>query len=514
MPVIFALRDLRTALPGLLRRPEVLLALPVAAVGAYWVGGEAALIAAAFGLPGAVALLLSISPGRPVAPARDATTGLVLRSALEQYLRAGLAGRAGSGLSPACIVIAIDEADSLARRHGHAAYARILGETATRIAAAVRQADLVARLDGACFGVALAPVARADLESVLQVASRVQAAVEDNVVLEDAELQISVSVGFCTADRIAEPDGAAFVAAAEAAMEDAAHNGPGAIRAYTRELASQRADQSALRADLAPALNGGEMCAYYQPQISTDTGAVTGVEALVRWRHPERGLLTPDAFLPLLQAAGLTERLGERMLHQALGALQRWQAAGYPVAHVGVNFSAEELRNPRLPDRIAWEVDRFGLTPDRICVEVLESVVAGTNDDVIVQNVARLAALGCHIDLDDFGTGHASIANIRRFAVSRIKIDRSFVNGMAGDREQERIVAAILSMAERLGLDTIAEGVETPDEHARLAQLGCAHVQGYGIARPMPEAEMLIWFERHKATRATEPLRLQGGTGG
>jgi diguanylate cyclase (GGDEF)-like protein len=453
-----------------------------------------------------------VGPARPEAPARDTATGLVLRDSLERLLKTGLAAHATSGLSPACIVVAIDEADSLARRHGHAAFARVLAETATRIAAAVRQADLVARLDGACFAVALAPVARADLESVLQIASRVQAAVEDNVVLEDAQVQISVSVGFCTSDRIALPDGAALLAAAEAAMEDAAHNGPGAIRAYTRELARHRADQSALRADLAPALNGGEMCAHYQPQISTDTGAVTGVEALVRWRHPERGLLTPDAFLPLLQAAGLTERLGERMLHQALGALRRWEGAGHPIAHAGVNFSAEELRNPRLPDRIAWEVDRFGLTPDRLCIEVLESVVAGAEDDVIVQNVARLAALGCRIDLDDFGTGHASIANIRRFAVSRIKIDRSFVHGMAADREQERIVAAILSMAERLGLDTIAEGVETPDEHARLAQLGCAHVQGYGIARPMPEAEMLAWLERRKAS-AAQPLRLQGGAG-
>lgn len=512
MPVIPVLRDLQTALPGLLRRPEVLLALPVAAVGAYWLGGETALVAAAFGLPGAVALMLSVGPARPATPARDPATGLVLRDSLERLLQTGLAAHATSGLSPACIVIAIDEADSLARRQGHAAFARVLAETATRIAAAVRQADLVARLDGACFAVALAPVLRADLESVLQIASRIQAAVEDNVVLEDAEVQISVSVGFCTADRIALPEGAALLAAAEAAMEDAAHNGPGAIRAYTRELARQRADQSALRADLAPALNGGEMCAHYQPQISTDTGAVTGVEALVRWRHPERGLLTPDAFLPLLQAAGLTERLGERMLHQALGALQRWEGAGHAIGHVGVNFSAEELRNPRLPDRIAWEVDRFGLTPDRLCIEVLESVVAGAEDDVIVQNVARLAALGCRIDLDDFGTGHASIANIRRFAVGRIKIDRSFVHGMVRDREQERIVAAILSMAERLGLDTIAEGVETPDEHARLAQLGCAHVQGYGIARPMPEAEMLAWLERRKAG-AAQPLRLQGGAG-
>jgi EAL domain-containing protein (putative c-di-GMP-specific phosphodiesterase class I) len=197
------------------------------------------------------------------------------------------------------------------------------------------------------------------------------------------------------------------------------------------------------------------------------------------------------------------------MLYHALGSLQAWERAGHRIASIGVNFSAEELRNPRLPDRIAWELERFGLTADRLGIEVLETVVAGTPDDVVVQNVSRLAELGCRIDLDDFGTGHASIANIRRFAVSRIKIDRSFVSGLANDRDQQRIVAAILSMAERLGLDTIAEGVETPEEYSMLAQLGCAHLQGYGIARPMAAEDTLPWIERHKA-QASAPQRVEG----
>jgi diguanylate cyclase (GGDEF)-like protein len=495
-----------------LRRPEVMALLPIAPVLAFWLGGESALIAAAFGLPAAVALMLALAPARAARIERDGTTGLVLRDTLVVELGAALRERAKTGLEPACVVIAIDDADMLARRQGHGAFNSILRETATRIAGAVRHADLVARLDGACFAVGLAPAQRADLETVLQIASRIQSAVEDNVVLDEAEVQISVSVGFCTADRCAGDDGATLLSAAEAAMEDASHNGPGAIRAFTSELSERRADQSALRTDLAPALNNGEMRPYFQPQISTDTGDITGFEVLVRWQHPDRGLLTPDAFLPLLQAAGLTERLGERMLYHALGSLRTWEHAGHRIASISVNFSAEELRNPRLPDRIAWELDRFGLTPDRLGVEVLETVVAGAADDVIVQNVARLAALGCRIELDDFGTGHASIANIRRFAVSRIKIDRSFVSGLATDREQQRIVAAILSMAERLGLETIAEGVESGEEHALLAQLGCAHVQGYGIARPMPEDETLAWIERYKA-RAAAPLQLRGHGG-
>ncbi len=172
---------------------------------------------------------------------------------------------------------------------------------------------------------------------------------------------------------------------------------------------------------------------------------------------------------------------------------------------VAVNFSAAELRNPKLPEKIKWELDRFDLTPDRLTVEILETVVTQTDNDVIVRNVAALAALGCGIDLDDFGTGHASITNIRRFALRRVKIDRSFVTRVDEDREQQKIVSAILSMSERLGLETLAEGVETPGEHTMLSQLGCGHVQGFGIARPMPYEDTADWMLRHGARLAATP---------
>jgi diguanylate cyclase len=178
---------------------------------------------------------------------------------------------------------------------------------------------------------------------------------------------------------------------------------------------------------------------------------------------------------------------------------------------VSVNFSAAELRNPRLPDRLRWELDRFGLGPDRLTVEVLETVIAATDNDVIVANIAALSAMGCGIDLDDFGIGHASITTIRRFAVRRIKIDRSFVTRVDQDREQQRMVSAILSLADRLGLQTLAEGVETAGEHAMLSQLGCSHVQGFGIARPMPLDEVTDWMTRQAQTAGRVPRIGQRG---
>ena len=168
---------------------------------------------------------------------------------------------------------------------------------------------------------------------------------------------------------------------------------------------------------------------------------------------------------------------------------------------VAVNFSAQDLREPQVPDRLGWTLDRFGLAAARLTVEVLESVVAGDGEDIVTANIGRIAAMGCKVDLDDFGTGHASITAIRRFALNRLKIDRSFVREVDQNREQQNLVTAILSLAERLGLETLAEGVETAGEHALLAQLGCGHVQGYAVARPMPVEELAIWLVAHREAR-------------
>ncbi|MFC3118996.1 EAL domain-containing protein [Jhaorihella thermophila] len=169
------------------------------------------------------------------------------------------------------------------------------------------------------------------------------------------------------------------------------------------------------------------------------------------------------------------------------------------VPRIGVNFSTDELRDPDLVERVRWELDRFELMPDRLTIEILETVVADDPDDTVLHNLTKLSAMGCGIDLDDFGTGQASISAIRRFSVSRIKIDRSFVTRADSDPDQQKMVGAILGLAERLDLDTLAEGVETVGEHALLAQLGCGHVQGHGIGRPMPFEETLDWMARHDA---------------
>jgi EAL domain-containing protein (putative c-di-GMP-specific phosphodiesterase class I) len=193
------------------------------------------------------------------------------------------------------------------------------------------------------------------------------------------------------------------------------------------------------------------------------------------------------------------ELLSETMLQHALRAMRAWGVAGHKIPSVAVNFATQDLRNPSLIERIKWDVDRFEMDPSRLTVEILETVVSENDDDIITRNIRALGDQGYRIDLDDFGTGHASLANIRRFAVDRIKIDRSFITRADEDPEQQRMINAIISMAEQMGIKTLAEGVETIGEKSILSQLGCTHMQGFAIARPMPFDQTLIWLEEHKS---------------
>jgi EAL domain-containing protein (putative c-di-GMP-specific phosphodiesterase class I) len=224
---------------------------------------------------------------------------------------------------------------------------------------------------------------------------------------------------------------------------------------------------------------------------------LTGLEALARWQRSDGSVLTPWQFLKDVQNDGLSQKLTDAMIDRAIGQLCQWDRAGVRLPRVSVNLGAEDLADPSLVDRVNWALDRHSMPAARLGLEVLETVVADTDPDGMVsRNLLALGALGCHIDLDDFGTGSASINGIRRFGVHRIKIDRSLITAVDTDPDQHAMIAAILTMAQQMGVDVLAEGVETPGEFSALAQLGCAHVQGYAIARPMPGPDLLAWVLR------------------
>ena len=487
--------------------PQVLAFLPALMLAGYWFGGEAALLVMAIVMPallGLVGLFTPVKPKpEPIGPV-DPITHLPMRDALESALDRAFAYEGASGLRSGTLALELDDFEQFYNQQGVDAADRVLTQVATRIKNTVRELDLVSRQDDATFLIALAPARRADLESMVQISARLQAALEEPVEIDGMRLFLTACIGFCVPRRASEKNGAFCLEAAEIALADAQANGAGAIRAYAAQPKRKRLLRTGLVAEVSGALETGQIKPWFQPQLSTDTGLVSGVEALARWDHPERGIILPGAFLPAISAAGANDRLSEVILFHSLSALRDWDAAGLDVPSVGVNFSSDDLSNPKLCDRIRWELDRFDLAPERLTIEILETVIARSANDIITRNISDLANLGCGIDLDDFGTGHASIANIRRFAVKRIKIDRSFVTNVDRDRQQQQMLTAILEMASRLEITTLAEGVETAGEHTLLAQLGCVHVQGYHIGKPMTVDETFDWLANHKQSAPSQ----------
>lgn len=506
-PLSGLLMRIRNRVVPVLTGPPILAFLPAITLGAFWLGGEAALVIVALGLPLVFAVggafdSWNLNVGLP----RDSVTGLLLREGLENVVEQVFAQTDNSGLQSACFVLELDGYRDLVDHHGQAAADLVVHISGERILSALRDGDTVARIGDSRFAVCLTAVRQLDLELCIQLSGRMQSTIEDAVPLDGVSIYMTCSIGFCLRSRTPGLSAQDWLTAAVTALSDAQRSGPSAIRAYSSEIGRMNRERSDLREEAAAALENGHIQPWYQPQISTDTGKVSGFEALARWSHPIHGLIAPDVFLPVMEEAGLMERLGQVMLYHSLTALKAWDSAGVDVPQVGVNFASDELRNPGLVDKIRWELDRFELSPERLAVEVLETVMTDSPDDTISHNITGLAKLGCRIDLDDYGTGHASIASLRRFAVSRIKIDRSFVMKADRDPEQQRLIGAILTMAERLELETLAEGVETVGEHALLAQLGCDHVQGFGIGRPMPFDQTLDWITAHQAKLQDVPV--------
>ena len=354
-----------------LRRPEVLVFLPAVTLASFWLGGEGVLTVVALGLPMVFVITGAIGlrdTPRAAAP-EGGITGLASWLQLTDRIDHVLKHAPERGTTTACLVVQFDAADRLLDHHGRAAQADVLERSADRLMGVMRPGDLVARLEGGGLAVALGPVKRLDLEIMVQLAARIQGAISPPLSIEGAQVYVSCSVGFCLASRAPQKTGRALLDAAQVAADEALRHGPGAIRGFAPDMARTRADRDARRDEMETALDEGQIRPHFQPQISTDTGAISGFEALARWHHPERGLVAPSDFLPAIEDAGLSERLSEVILYNALSALVRWDKADLAVPSVSVNFSAAELRNPKLPEKIRWELDRFDLAPHRLTVD-------------------------------------------------------------------------------------------------------------------------------------------------
>lgn len=484
---------------GWLARVDTLALFPLLTLGAWFFGEAALMWLFMAGLP---VLILLQTWNRAAPQAVSPPSGSRGRQSLSGRLDDILADCTARGRVTAVFVLDIDDVVLIGGTWGAEVRDEVMQRVRDRLGITLRDRDIVASMGEGRLGIALAPMRRADLDLALNLAERMQIAVCEPISIDGRALHVTATIGFCTMGQAPELNGKALLAAAECALQAARRAETEAVRAFTPEMQSEVETEHQLAAQLQDAFDKGEIRPWFQPQVSADTGQITGFEALARWMHPDLGVLTPAQFLPAVAAASAYPRLGETMLAASLRALQVWDRAGLTVPAVAVNFSLEELRDPRLADRVKFEVDRFDLTPDRLAIEILENVTLRDGEDVVVRNLRALASAGFCLDLDDFGTGHASVSHIARFGARRIKIDRSFVTHVDENPEQKRLVSAILAMAEQLGVETVAEGVETAGEHSTLAQLGCTHIQGFGLARPMPFEDTMGWIAGHNARLA------------
>lgn len=369
---------------------------------------------------------------------------------------------------------------------GHSAGDELLVKVADRLRRCIRQDDTVARVGGDEFLLLLNGIAREADAAVM--ARKILAILAEPFLIQKRELFVEASIGI----GVYPDDGAdaeTLVTNVDTAMYRAKETGRNSFQFFTRKMQEQSQERAALESGLRRALPRGEFVLHYQPILRLRDRSVVGVEALVRWRHPEKGILSPREFIPLAEDVGLITRVGEWVLRRACEQLVAWQGAGAPALRVSVNVSPRQFQQRDFAANVRRIVKETGLEPAALDLEITESIAM--HDVVHTGRVlAELADLGIQISMDDFGTGHSSLNYLKHFPIRRLKIDQSFVAGMTTHDKDHAIVATIISIARNLGLAVTAEGVETEEQADLLASLACEDVQGYLFARPAPAEEV------------------------
>ena len=441
----------------------------------------------------------------------DSLTGLPNATYLHAFLARIAAGSERSMTQTAVLRVDLDRFGILRETLGQRDCDEIIRLTARRIRQAMRGGDFAAYVGHDNFVVVALDLE--DANAAAPIAARIQAALRQPFSIRGGARHISCSIGV-TLLSDDQPDPDRILANARIALGEAQGVGAGNVRYFRDGLRAEVERRETLYTELLAAIDTGELIPFFQPQIALETRAFAGFESLIRWQHPRQGLLMPSAFLDFAEETDLTERIGELVLTRSLDAIKAWDAAGLAVPKVGVNFALAQLRDPRLIEKIKWETERFDIDPARLSIEVLETVLIKSDADQVVRNLRGLASSGFSIELDDFGTGHASISNLRRFMVNRIKIDGSFVAGIERSEEQQQLTASMIAMARALGIATLAEGVETEAAAAMLGRLGCGFAQGFLIAEPMSFAQASIWLHCVREAGGFVPVAAAAEAGG
>ena len=381
---------------------------------------------------------------------------------------------------------------------GHLIADRVLQSVASRLHARVRATDTVARQGGDEFVILLSEVTHAQDAAVS--AEKILQSVRTLHRIDHHDLHLTASIGIATYPDDGT-DAEALLRNADLAMYHAKECGRNNYQFFTEDMNRAALERQSLDVDLRLALENREFELYYQPKVTLATGAITAVEALIRWHHPRRGLVSPAEFIPVAEACGVIVPIGQWVIREACRQTRAWRDAGLPRVRIAINVSARELREKQFVATVRAILKETGLEPDYLELELTESFLM--QDATIIGTVLQaLKELGVTLALDDFGTGYSSLTHLQRFPIDTLKIDRSFVRDVATDVGDANIVNAMIRMGASLDMRVVAEGVETRDQLAFLQEHGCPEAQGYHLGRPVVAGQLAILLGGNPAETA------------
>lgn len=434
----------------------------------------------------------------------DTLTELPNRAMLRGRIEAVLADER----AVAMLMIDLDGFKEVNDAHGHASGDAVLQLTAERLRKCISTGSIAARLGGDEFAIMMLDigdplVAAAMAETVVQALSQPYR-------LDGHVLTLSASIGIALSPAHGDNEDE-LLACADAALYRAKADGRGRWCLFTPSLREAAQRERACRDALRLAVERSEFTLHYQPQVRLSDGTLTGAEALIRWQHPEHGLLTPAMFLEVLDNSSDAAQVGDWVLHTACAQAQVWHQNASSPFRIGVNLCAAQFRRGDLVDRVRATLNETGLPADALELEITETIIL-RHDTAVVTTLRELRAMGVGVAFDDYGTGYASLSLLKRFPLTRLKIDRGFVNGLCENTQDAAIVRAVIALSGSFGLEVIAEGIETKEQQQRLLGKGCTEGQGYLFGRPMPAGEFAARFNlNHELNNSLQLLRERVG---
>jgi diguanylate cyclase (GGDEF)-like protein len=417
----------------------------------------------------------------------DALTGLPNRALLEDRLSQAVLYAQRYNRWVTVVVIDLDNFKLVNDTFGHNDGDELLKTVASRLVGCVKATDTVVRLGGDEFVIVLFDQPT-NVDVISEILQTITDAISKPVPVAEHRLRITASIGIASYPKDgADPD--TLLANADAAMYRAKEFGRDNFQFYAPEFNSRAHEKFLLQEELRNALTHSEFALHYQPQVDLRSGQVFAVEALIRWNHPTRGLVSPLTFIPSAEETGLIVPIGDWILHEACRQNKAWQRAGLPPVTVCVNVSARQFREKNLIDRVVNALTESGLEARYLEMEVTESLIM-QDFELAVATMNGLQELGVQISIDDFGTGYSSLSALKTFPVQRLKIDKSFVDDLATDENDQAVTSAVISLGQKLNLRVLAEGVETEDQVAFLRQNNCNEMQGNYFSKPLSAGDI------------------------